>query len=304
VSQPPILVIGAHRSGTSALARVLETLGVFVGARLDPNHEPWFFLRLNAWLLKQCGGRWDHPEAIDDLLRDADVRELVHDYLALTLRSPRTVSFFGLRRWLRTRSVDRIEGPWGFKDPRTTFTLPLWLEQFPDAKVLHIHRHGVDVAQSLVRRHRQHLERNRRGLDRQRALLRWLPKRAGFGDSARCATLDGAFELWERYMLRAREHVDALGERALTLRFEDLALRAPETVDRIVDFCELQPREAQRLLAAASMQRDRASAHQRDDELARFAERMQARIDVARGDAHSGRAATATTTTTTLGTTP
>ncbi len=284
MSRAPILVIGAHRSGTSALVRVLDALGVFVGARLDPNHEPWFFLRLNDWLLRQCGGRWDHPEALDDLLGDEEIRSLVREYLALTLRSPRTLSFFGLGRWLTTRRFDRIAGPWGFKDPRATFTLPLWLEQFPNAKVLHIHRHGVDVANSLRRRHQAHLARNRDGLRRQRGLLRWLPKKAGFGDSARCATLEGAFGLWEQYAMRGREHVQALGEQALELRFEDLAQRPRAVVERVAMFCELTPTEEQLAKAAGSMSEDRAAAFASYPELARFAEQMADRIREVRGE--------------------
>ena len=65
-ARPPIIVLGAHRSGTSALSRVLDELGVFVGSRLDSNHESWFFLRLNVWLLSRCGGRWDHPAPFRD----------------------------------------------------------------------------------------------------------------------------------------------------------------------------------------------------------------------------------------------
>jgi hypothetical protein len=41
---------------------------------------------------------------------------------------------------------------WGWKDPRNSITLPVWLKLFPDARVIHIVRNGVDVAESLYRR--------------------------------------------------------------------------------------------------------------------------------------------------------
>lgn len=285
MSRAPIIVIGAHRSGTSALSRILDGLGLFVGSRLDPNHEALFFLRLNDWLLEQCGGRWDHPDVIDDLLADAEVRPLVVDYLRLAVDSPRSLAYLGARKFVGARRLSALSIPWGFKDPRSTFTLPVWREVFPQARIVHIHRHGVDVAQSLVRRHRAHLAHNRRGFERNRRLLAVWAKRAGFGESVRCRTLEGALGLWEDYVLRARQHVRAMGDRALELRFEDLA-RDPETAIRqLATFCELDLDAARLARAAALMSPDRAGAHAADAELSEFAERHAARIARVRGDA-------------------
>ena len=59
----PIIFIGMHRSGTSMLGRLLESLGLFAGTRKDPNNEAVFFQQINDWLLTQCGARWDMPGA-------------------------------------------------------------------------------------------------------------------------------------------------------------------------------------------------------------------------------------------------
>jgi len=277
----PILVLGAHRSGTSALVRVLGELGLFTGARRDPNDEAWFFLGLNDWLLRQCGGRWDHPEPIRDLIAHADARALAVDYLRLSVASrPRCCGFLGLGRTLRTPGgVPALREPWGFKDPRTTFTLPLWLEVFPTAKVLHIHRHGVDVAASLRARQRRNLERSRRLFARNRPALRWLAKRAGFTDSVRCATLEGAFALWESYVVEARRHVAALGDRALTVSYDDWMADPGAFLERVVGFCGLDgsASAAQRERALALVRTDRAGAHREDPELAAFADRVRER---------------------------
>ena len=42
MSQPPVLVVGMHRSGTSLLARMLQLLGVHLGDDLLPadQHNP------------------------------------------------------------------------------------------------------------------------------------------------------------------------------------------------------------------------------------------------------------------------
>lgn len=272
----PILVLGAHRSGTSVLNRALAELGVFTGHSRDPNDEAWFFLRLNEWLLAQCGGRWDHPEPIRDLLADATLRRLAVEYLELSLDSPRCRNFLGLRGWLHHRSVRRLEIPWGFKDPRTTFTLPLWLDVFPNAKVVHIERHGVDVAASLRSRSRKNLERSKKLFSRNRPLLRWMDKRAGFTDSTRCMSLAGAYAVWETYLREARTHVARLGEQACTLSYEDLVADPRTQLERVAEFCGLAPSFVQFVTACDLLHGGRASAHREDPELRAFAESVTA----------------------------
>jgi hypothetical protein len=44
------------------------------------------------------------------------------------------------------------ESPWGWKNPRTCITLPLFREVFPEARLLHIVRNEDDIAESFMRR--------------------------------------------------------------------------------------------------------------------------------------------------------
>ena len=160
MSRYPLIVIGMHRSGTSLLARLLREAGLFLGWRLQPDHdEAKFFQGLNNWAMYQATADWDAPGRIDDLLDNARARAAAVDYLRLSVNSPRALEFLGPGRYLRTRGLDRLDAAWGFKDPRSTFTLPLWLDVFPDARVLHVTRHGVDVAQSLRVREEEFLTR-------------------------------------------------------------------------------------------------------------------------------------------------
>ncbi len=276
--RPPIVVLGAHRSGTSAVARVLEQLGVFVGVRLDPNHEARFFLELDEWLLAQSGARWDQPAGIKALIADERQSALAAEYLALCLRTPRAIGYLGLRRWLSTPRIDRLATPWGFKDPRATFTLPIWLRLFPETRVVHVHRHGVDVAQSLCKRHRDHLARSADTFARNRGLLGLLRKRAGFGDSPRLSTLLGGFTLWEEYVREARRHVAAAGTRAVEVRYEELAAQPNLVVRDLARACGLTPDDAAIARAAASIAPDRAGAHRNDPELRAFAAEVEDRV--------------------------
>jgi hypothetical protein len=40
----PVIILGMHRSGTTMVTKLLEEVGLFVGDRLDENHEAVLFL--------------------------------------------------------------------------------------------------------------------------------------------------------------------------------------------------------------------------------------------------------------------
>jgi hypothetical protein len=51
--KPPIIIVGAHRSGTSATAHALLDMGLFLGAHRMPRHdEAFFFFRIQNDYLK------------------------------------------------------------------------------------------------------------------------------------------------------------------------------------------------------------------------------------------------------------
>jgi hypothetical protein len=151
----------------------------------------------------------------------------------------------------------------------------LWLELFPHARVVHIRRHGIDVARSLKVRRQKKFEAGRHSYDRMRSHFGpfyWLrQKQSGFGGSLRCATLEGGFSLWEAYMGRADLHVESLGERALEVCYEQF-LRAPAVeLKRLCLFCSLDASDRDIENVIHSVRSDRAYAFSRDEEAADFA---------------------------------
>jgi hypothetical protein len=106
---------------------------------------------------------------------------------------------------------------WGWKDPRTTVLLPYWLQAFPQAKVLFIIRNCVSVSNSLVKREKNRL----------------------FGDpeaSSRCATFEGAFQLWKDYNSIFFLHKKRLKANVLTIRYEDLVDKPSRVFYEIAQF--------------------------------------------------------------------
>jgi Sulfotransferase family len=274
----PIIIIGAHRSGTSLVTRLLDDLGLFVGKKLDTNHEAMFFQTLNDAFLHQSGGRWDNPESIDRFLDDQDNLQLTQDYIQLLMRSPQSASFLGVRKYLRYQNLFNLDIPWGWKDPRNTYTLPFWLMMFPQAKVIHVYRHGMDVAKSLNHRCKKSF-----GLQAARyGKYRWAyavkPKTGGFKESLLCNSVEGGFDLWERYIKMANHHVEHLGTQAMGVQFEALAHNPLPMLEQLANFAQLTPTAAQFDQAAGKIKSTRCLAYKSDESSNILARAFDARL--------------------------
>jgi O-antigen biosynthesis protein len=155
-----IVVLGMHRSGTSAVTRGLKVMGVELGNRLmlptqfNPKGywEDMDIYQLNVDMLTAIGSDWFHVTA----LGKDDVEVLCKKGYFL-----RAVEL--LRQKVGSSSV------FGFKDPRVAKLLPFWKEVFKHCGfyvyyVLVI-RHPLSVAHSLA---------NREGFDAKLSYLMWL----------------------------------------------------------------------------------------------------------------------------------
>lgn len=278
ISTPPIIIIGMHRSGTSLVTRLLEQLGLFVGQRKDENNEALFFQKLNDWLLCQSGGAWDQPSPIRLLHADAEVRPLVLDHLRGMMSGPAVREYLGLRRSLSCRSLFDLDYPWGWKDPRNTFSLPLWLDIFPGAKVVHVYRHGVAVAHSLRARRSRAIADAMTAMARRRSAPRRASDQPHFVDSLRCGALEGGLSLWEEYLDEARASVDLLGDRAIEVRYENLLTEPQGALRELTDFCQMTVESADLATAALQVQKDRAQAFRQDPDSLALTDAVRSRL--------------------------
>src|SRR6185503_5407994 len=108
---PPYIVIGMHRSGTSMLAGLLHSSGIFMGNDWDEHQESVFFQSINQELLKRNAANWAAPQVPSEsntvLLPTAG---LLRHYLKAHVHPSQLIKL------LRGNA-------WGWKDPRNTFTL-------------------------------------------------------------------------------------------------------------------------------------------------------------------------------------
>lgn len=153
---PPVIVIGMHRSGTTLVSRILSECGIQMGDTVERNNESVCFLQINDILLRKCNASWINPNRFLAKLHDDS---FIYSISELANKEMKTRFHF--------HGVVEPGQMWGWKDPRTTLTLPVWLQLFPNAQVIFIVRNGIDVALSLKRRAwRQLLKRRRNDVER------------------------------------------------------------------------------------------------------------------------------------------
>ncbi len=271
-NRAPIIVVGMHRSGTTLLSQLLDMSGNYSGWKKDVNNEAQFFIALNDWILAQSGASWDNPAPIDHLLSNDALVEGIGKQVRAYLQSPYSLIYTGKRALSGEGPGKGFRSVWGWKDPRTTATLPLWLKIYPDAKILNVKRHGVDVAASLRTRQLRHLERTKPNYPTGRSTMRPPILRSRRPENSfRCLTLAGALGLWAEYCEYAEAWLkDVSEQRKLSIRYEDLLLDTDRVLDDVFGFCGLS------MSGDADKHREkinpaRANAWQSSDELRAFA---------------------------------
>ncbi|WP_270725911.1 sulfotransferase [Shimia sp. Alg240-R146] len=134
-----IVILGYHRSGTSALSQNCQAAGLFLGDTLlgaKPSNpfghfEDKNFFQVNEAILQTNLARWDMPHDLVPVIRP-EIRQV-----AMELVSRRNAQY----------------DLWGFKDPRTCILLDFWHSLLPDPKYLVCLRHYTTCVDSIVRRH-------------------------------------------------------------------------------------------------------------------------------------------------------
>lgn len=232
--RPPVLIIGAHRSGTSASVRALELIGLQIGQRLDSHRESKALQQLHEEYLQRVGASWHDPMRFLHLIQTAEGERACLEYLRSNVGS-HFGRIFGYRSdpkgwWLQLRLS--IGAAWGWKEPRTTLFAPIWLKIFPDARVLHVVRDALAAAESIRERE-----------------LKF--QAAGDPPTGNLADLDYCRELVATYISAGERLADSRNYEQF--RFEELQANPPAMLEQLAKFCSLHPSTGQLANAAASI---------------------------------------------------
>lgn len=214
----PIIILGMHRSGTTMLSKLLEQLGIFMGWRKEENNEALFFLRFNDWILEQANATWDNP--YNYRFVDEDFKNLMVNLAEKYIKSIRRIEYLGFKKALKYKSLKELDFAWGWKDPRNTFTVDIWLKIFPEAKLIHIYRNPLDVAESLRKRTFKYRE-NFRWNFKNKAKFFLLKGSIGYGNSVRVMNIYEGIQLWNEYISRVFELERYYGLNIIHIKYED-----------------------------------------------------------------------------------
>jgi len=170
-----VIVLGMHRSGTSAVTAGLEAMGVSLGNKdvtIRYDNEKGYFenediVSFNDHLLKFLHSRWDNPFF--------DGRRAIEE-------CPEG----GLAPWYEEADAIITENfsnhaTWAVKDPRMCQLLPFWTEVLErngysgeETYYIHVLRSPLEVAHSQSRRHEKNPLLHYIGGDVRQTVLLWL----------------------------------------------------------------------------------------------------------------------------------
>jgi sulfotransferase family protein len=208
--KPPIFVVGCHRSGTSFLYHCLLSSGNFVLYRSDSG----IWERLIP-LYGDPAGRRNREKMVAAWLKSKLFRRTglepkqVADRLLADCRTGGEFLSIVMQEMARVQQVER----WAAWDPDNTFYMPTIKREIPDALFIHIIRDGRDVATVL----------DKKG---------WIKPYPW--DKRRSLLVAGVF--WGWMVQKGREYGAMMKKDYLEVRYEDLAMRTDETLQRIGAF--------------------------------------------------------------------
>lgn len=280
---PPIIVIGAHRSGTSLVASMLASLGVYMGRQaleytqasgasppteVHGNQEARPFYAVNEQLLSRADSGWNHVEPFLERRDDPSFSTSATRLMQL--------STFGPLRWDYLDLMPRKEGTtWGWKDPRNSLTLPYWLRLFPGATVLHVRRELDAVASSLHRRAHDWASlpppaptmgrKLRAAMADPVAGMGALARRAGILPPLTpmpdpCLELSHCQRLAHEYLSQCFRH-RGRGGYFLEIQYEALVKSPEAQLEALVGFCRTSPSQRQQAAALGLIRRSPAVGH-------------------------------------------
>jgi hypothetical protein len=213
-----------HKSGTTLASQILHHSGINMGEEIDPSigygqgnkYERESTWRLNEEIL-ECNGR-----------------------VSIDIRAPAELVIHPeQRRRMRAiiRDLNLAYPDWGFKDPRTCLTYPLWAEELGEHKLLAISRPPADLY--LRYRSKKTLRRYRNLAVAMKVLNRWIEHNSRIVAYLEHTQMDYLVLEYRRLMVEQGEfeRLQAFADRELVdQRRKDLYRHRPDRDPRALQF--------------------------------------------------------------------
>ncbi len=254
MSYQPVIILGMHRSGTTMITQMLERLGLFVGAEKEINHEAIFFWEINNWIFDLHSSTAEKPYNMR--YRNPSCDAVISESLTYYLSSGRRKKYLG-KQHSTYKDIRALDFPFGWKDPKNTFTVDFWRAVFPHPKIIHIYRNPIDVASS-------YLERDLAKYN----YFEWTWKKKfkreylishNFHRNFRINTIEDGYYLWSEYVEKACSLKSSYND-YLEIKYEDFLQAPAGYLKQLVQFCNLPVDEAKIQAEINTIKKERAFA--------------------------------------------
>ena len=240
MSNSPIIITGIHRSGTSLLSEIFENEDIFFGKNKDVNNESIFFQNINKWIMSSYGFSWDNPELISCNLDDERCKMLLYK-INLTINSRLNYKYFGYKSLLLKKNFLKLNFNWGWKDPRNIFTIPFWMDIFPDSKIVIVLRHPFDVVNSLIKRNRLLLKKD---IERKNSLFSFVLLSSlninNYSNlSSSLNTFEDGMKIYNSYFKQIEYIKLKFPNNIFIVKYEDIILKKNDSIKEILKFCNI-----------------------------------------------------------------
>lgn len=205
IGTPPVVIGAMGGSGTRVLVPILQLAGYWMGNWINPKTEDTMATRhLLQIAFKQ----------LIEQKNDVD---------------PQLITLFSRLIQAHRHGMPNLNGPWGWKNPRSMWIIPFLASLYPDMKFIHVVRDGRDMALSknhnLLNKHGDYLLHNPRKTHNALELQIEL-----WCKGNRTAMHDGQTYLGKNYLLLKYECLCQQPVATLNQLFSHLAITPSKTV--------------------------------------------------------------------------
>ncbi|MDB5226605.1 MAG: hypothetical protein JWN78_798 [Bacteroidota bacterium] len=266
--QPPVIIVGMHRSGTTMVTKMLENLGLFAGAEKEINNEALFFWEINNWIFELHTATAEKPYNLR--YTNPSCRKTIIESLEYFVKSKKRTQYLG-KFASDFKNIKDVGFPYGWKDPKNTFTIEFWKEIFSDPKIIHIYRNPIDSVSSYIERD---LElKNKFEWNWKKKLKRDFLVSKNFHENFRITTIEAGYDLWEEYVSKALSLKNNFNY--MEVKYEDFLTKPVEHLRSLAMFAGLNPSEEELRNQVENIKRERAYAFLPNKEYYRIYEELK-----------------------------
>ncbi len=248
----PVIILGMHRSGTTMIAKMLENLGLFVGTEKEINNEALFFWKINNWIFDLHTATSEKPYNL--CYKNPACEKIILESLEHFIQSNKRKEYLG-KHASAFKNIKEIDFPYGWKDPKNTFTIDFWSSIFPNPKIIHVYRNPIDSISSYIERD---LElKNKFEWNWKKKLKRDFLISKNFHQNFRLYNIQEGYNLWEEYVSKALSLKDTFPN-YLEIKYEDFLEKPFENLQKLAVFSGLEVTEQQLQNEISTIKRERA----------------------------------------------